>query len=114
MKKMWMVGAVLTVAVVLVLVGAVNAADEKEVKLTGAIVCGKCALKETDKCSNVLIVKDGDKEVKYYLQDKGVDESFHKDKVCTTGKKGSQATVTGKVEVKDGKNLLTASKVEFK
>jgi hypothetical protein len=113
MKKVWMVGAILTVAVALVLVGNITAAD-KEVTLKGAVVCGKCALKETDKCSNVLIVKDGDKEVKYYLQDKGVDESFHKDKVCTTGKKGSEATVTGTVVEKDGKKLLTATKVEFK
>jgi Family of unknown function (DUF6370) len=114
MKKMWVLGAILMVAVALVLVGTVTAAD-KEVTLDGKIVCGKCALKETDKCSNVLIVKDGDKEVKYYLQDKGVDEDFHKPKVCTAGMKGPEVTVTGTVVEKDGKHLLTVTKpIKFK
>ena len=51
--------------------GAVSAEDKKEVKLTGTMVCGKCALKETAKCVNVLQVKEGDKVVNYYLEDKG-------------------------------------------
>jgi hypothetical protein len=114
MKKMWVLGAILMVAVALVVVGVATAAD-KEVTLKGIMVCGKCALKETEKCSNVLIVKDGDKEVKYYLQDKGVDETFHKGKICTAGLKGPEATVTGTVVEKDGKQLLTPTKaVEFK
>jgi hypothetical protein len=107
MKKMCLLGAVL-MAVALVVVGAVKAADAKEVTLKGSIVCGKCTLKETDACSNVLLVKDGDKEVKYYLQDKGKPESYH---ACAPNSK-KEVTVTGKVEEKGGKKLLTASKVE--
>lgn len=65
--------------------------------LEGSLVCGKCKLSESEKCSNVLIVKDGDKEVKYYLKDKGAKEKYHK---CQGEK---DVKVTGLVkEVKDG------------
>src|SRR5262245_3795471 len=89
--------------------------DEKKT-LEGTLVCGKCKLSETDECSNVLIVKmkDGDKEkeIKYYLTDKGKGESYHK---CTGEAK---ATVTGKVveKGKDKEKKLTVedAKVEVK
>jgi hypothetical protein len=110
MKKLGVLAAVLLVAVALVAVGVVKAADAKEVTLTGKIVCGKCTLKETADCSNVLIVKDGDKEVKYYIQDKGKPETYHSCKPDSS----KEATVKGKVEVKDGKNLLTATEVKVK
>src|SRR5262245_45974764 len=111
MKKMLTLGLVATVAVALVLVGTVKAAD---VTLKGKIVCGKCALKETTDCSSVLIVKDGDKEVKYYIDDKGKGESYHS-KFCQAGDKGAEATVTGEVTEKDGKKHLKPSKpIEFK
>src|ERR1041384_6347563 len=87
--------------------------EAKEVKLTGTLVCGKCALKETDECSNVLQVKEGDKTVTYYLKDEGKKESYHKD-ICTAGKKGKEVTVTGKVSEKDGKKWITDAKVEAK
>ena len=38
-------------------------AKGKEEKLTGTMVCGKCALNEGTKCSNVLQVKKDDKVV---------------------------------------------------
>ena len=41
------------------------AADEKTI--TGDATCAKCALKEAKTCQNVVLVKDGDKEVKYYM-----------------------------------------------
>lgn len=82
----------------------------KEVKLEGKLVCGKCKLDITDACSNYLLVKDGDKEIKYFLKDKGKKESYHK---CA----GEQAaTVTGKlVKEKDGDNvklIITDAKVK--
>jgi hypothetical protein len=104
-KAMWTV--VLSVVVLGCLALSVKAADETK---SGTLVCGKCALKETDKCSNVLQVKEGDKTVNYYLEDKGKGEDYH-DKVCQAKK---EATVTGTIKEKDGKKWITNAKVEFK
>ncbi len=83
--------------------------DKKEVKLEGTMVCGKCKLKETDACSNVVQVKDGDKTVNYYLQDKGVKEAYHKD--CC--KADAKVKVTGgTLTEKEGKKSLEGAKVE--
>jgi len=85
--------------------------DDKKVEaktLEGKLVCTKCKLSETEACGNALLVKDGDKEVTYYLKDKGKAEKYHK---CS----GEQAaTVTGKVVEKDGKKWITDAKVEKK
>ena len=81
----------------------------KEVTLKGTLVCGKCTLKETDECSNVLQVKKGGKTVNYYLQDEGKPEKYHQ---CPPNKK-AQATVTGVVSKKDGKMYIKPSKVEL-
>lgn len=92
--------------------GVVASADDKEVKVTGTLVCGKCALKETAKCSNVLQVKEGGKTVNYYLDDKGMKEPYHEG-VCG-GDKIEGVTVTGTVTEKDGKKTLKPTKVETK
>lgn len=84
----------------------------KEVKLTGTLVCGKCSLKATAKCSNVLQVKDGDKLVNYFLEDKGNGEPYHEG-VCG-GDKVEGVTVTGTVAEKDGKKSIKPTKVETK
>jgi hypothetical protein len=84
-------------------------AKEKEVKLEGKLVCGKCKLKETDECSNVLLVKEKDKEIKYYLKDEGKKAAYH---VCV-GEKDATAT-GGKLTEKDGKKTLDGAKVEVK
>lgn len=93
----------------------VVAEDKKEetTKLEGSLVCSKCKLKETEKCGNVLIVKDAKdekKEIKYYLIDKGAKAEYHGE-ICQGPK---DATVTGKVEEKDKKMTITDAKVEFK
>ena len=88
-------------------------AEEKTVTLEGTLVCGKCKLKETKACSNVLIVKDAKdekKEVKYYLTDKGAKADYHAE-ICQEPK---EAKVTGTVVEKDGKKTITDAKVEFK
>jgi hypothetical protein len=84
-------------------------ADKKaEAKpLEGKMVCGKCKLAETEACSNVLIVKEKDVEVKYYLTDKGKGEKYHK---CSGE---SNVKVTGKVVEKDKKKTLEDAKVEL-
>ena len=94
----------------LALVTGVSADDTKPEKKTleGKLVCGKCKLSETDDCSNVLVVKDGDKEVKYYLKDKGKKEKYHK---CSGEK---EVKITGKVSEKDGKHIIEEAKVEDK
>ena len=83
----------------------------KEVKLTGALVCGKCSLKVTPKCSNALQVKEGDKVVTYFLDDKGNGEPYHEG-VCGDGKIEG-VVVTGTVTEKDGKKWVKATKVEL-
>lgn len=89
-----------------------NKEPTKEVKLTGTLVCGKCSLKVTAKCSNVLQVKEGDKTANYFLDDKGNAEAYHEG-VCG-GDKVEGVTVTGTVTEKDGKKWVKATKVETK
>ena len=92
--------------------GAVRAEDKKveAKKFEGTLTCTKCALSETKACGHALIVKEGDKEVKYYLTDKGGKETYHKE-CCTADVK---ATVTGKPGEKDGKKTIEDPKVEIK
>jgi hypothetical protein len=86
----------------------------KETKLSGNLLCAKCTLKEKGitKCTNALQVKDGDKVVTYFLDDKGTKESYHEG-ICGAGAK-KEATVTGVVSEKDGKKWIKPSKVELK
>lgn len=76
--------------------------------LEGMLVCGKCKLEETKACSNVLIVKDGDKEVKYYLKDKGNKEKYHK---CQGEKEVKVTGLVKEVKEKDvTKKVIEAEK----
>src|SRR5262249_15418776 len=108
-KALAMVAAL---AVVLTLTFAVKADDKKEVTLKGKMVCGKCTLKETDACSNVLQVKEKDKTVNYFIKDTGNKETYHKG--GGNPNSSQEATVPGTVTEKDGKKWITASKVEVK
>ncbi len=82
----------------------------KEVTLKGTITCAMCGLKLEDakECATVILVK-GEKAgdfVIYYL-----DEKSHKANhpaICKAAKTGS---VVGVVSEKDGKKIITASKV---
>jgi hypothetical protein len=115
-----MKGLIVTVAAALALgVGATGADDakvtakaDKEVKLTGSLVCAKCKLKTegVKECTNALQVKEGDKTVTYLLADKGSDEDYHE---CGGGEK-KNVTVTGSVSEKDGKKWVKPTKVEAK
>ena len=86
----------------------------KETTLAGTIVCAKCTLKEkgVTKCTTAIQVKDGDKLVTYYFDDKGAKEKYHED-VCGAGTK-KEGTVVGVVSEKDGKKWVKPSKVEYK
>jgi hypothetical protein len=102
----------LVLAALFVLVAVVPAEDKKEVTLKGSMVCGKCTLKVCDKCTNVLQVKEKDKTVNYFMDDKGNKEKYHK-AICPQDK-SQDATVTGVVSEKDGKKWIKPSKVEVK
>jgi len=82
------------------------AAAGAETTLSGEMMCGKCALKETDKCQNVLKTDDG---TKYFLTQNEVAKSNHK-KICSGTAK---ATVKGTVGEDGGKKSLTASEIKY-
>ncbi|MDB5349606.1 MAG: hypothetical protein JWN86_853 [Planctomycetota bacterium] len=88
---------------------SVLAADEKTI--TGSATCAKCALKEAKACQNVVIVKDGDKEVKYYMsmKNKVASDNHAKAGFCKSEKK---VKVTGEVSEKDGKKFIDPKKIE--
>ena len=93
---------------------ATEKAEVKEVTLTGTLVCAKCGLKEAGvkKCTNALLVKEGNKTVTYYLADAGNGEDYHEG-LCGGGKKEG-AKVVGTVTEKGGKKWVKATKVEEK
>src|SRR5262245_32408807 len=98
--------------VAVILLASVIVAQEKakEATLKGTILCAHCTLGEGDKCTTAIQVKEGDKTVTYYFEDKGAGESYH-EPICGGAKK--EGTVTGKVEQRAGKNYITPSKVEY-
>jgi len=86
------------------------AADSgKEVTLTGNAVCAKCVLHETKECQNVLQVVEAGKTNNYYFVQNDTSKNFH-DQICGTA--GEKVTATGTVSKKDGKEMITASKIE--
>jgi hypothetical protein len=86
-------------------------ADEAKptpITITGEGKCGKCALHETAKCQNVIQVEKDGKTTTYYLAQNDVSKDFHEN-LCKTSEK---VTATGTVEMKDGKEVMTVSKIE--
>ena len=81
----------------------------KAIKITGDAKCGKCALKETDKCQNVIQVAKRGKIVTYYLVENDVSKAFHEN-VCHEPKK---ATAIGTDKQVDGKHQFTATKISL-
>jgi hypothetical protein len=97
---------------VVALVATAQARPDKkgeEKTLTGTITCAKCDLGVESKCATVIKVKEGDKDVVYYF-DQASHGKNHKT-ICQSPKDG---TVTGTVSEKDGKKIVTVSKVEWK
>ncbi len=81
----------------------------KEITITGDAKCGKCALKETAKCQNVIQVEKDGKKTTYYLAENDTSKKFHSN-VCSETKK---ATATGTCKKVDGKLEFTAAKIEL-
>ncbi len=102
--------AALALVVMCVLVVGLRADDNKEVTLKGTILCAKCALKEAKKCQTAIQVKEGDKTVTYYFDDKGTKEEYH-EPVC--GGERKEGTVTGMVHDHDGKKFIKPTRVEY-
>jgi Family of unknown function (DUF6370) len=95
------------------LLTGVSLAIAAEVKtITGDAVCAKCALKEQPKCQNVVITDEGGKEVNYYLVGAESKKAHQALGICTAKKGEVKVKVTGDVEEKDGKNVMTVSKIE--
>src|SRR3954469_9961212 len=87
---------------------SIGADDGKEITIKGEGKCGKCALKETDSCQNVVQVDKGKNKGTYYLVQNEVSKSFH-DNIC---KETKNVKATGTVKKVDGKNEFTATKIE--
>ncbi len=85
------------------------AEDSKETTITGNMVCGKCKLNETASCQNVIQVEKDGKTVNYYLAKNDVSDAKHEDVCHGDGKK---MTATGTVTEKDGKEIMTVTKLE--
>jgi hypothetical protein len=104
----------LAIAVLFTGISLVAAADKKDVTLTGEALCAKCALKEEKTCQSVVIVKEDGKEVKYYLERNDVAKKTHGALgICPATKEATiKVKVMGDVVEKDGKKILTATKVE--
>jgi hypothetical protein len=81
----------------------------KAVTITGNMVCGKCTLHETASCQNVVQVTQDGKTVNYYLIHNDASKAAH-GAIC--GGDSEKVTVTGTVEEKDGKEMMTPSKID--
>jgi len=81
----------------------------KTITITGSMVCGKCTLHECPSCQNVVQVEKDGKTVKYYLTKNDICDAMHED-VCHGESK--KVTATGTVVEKDGKQMLTVTKLE--
>ena len=86
------------------------AADaSKETTITGSMVCAKCVLHETKSCQNVVQVEKDGKTVNYYLKQNDVSKAAH-DPIC--GGSSEKVTVTGIVKEKDGKEMMTPTRID--
>ena len=93
----------------LAMAGAPTVLAADETTITGNMVCGKCTLHLTDSCQNVVQVQADGKTVNYFLKQNDISKAAH-DPVC--GGDSEKVKVTGTVEEKDGKKVLTPTKIE--
>ena len=100
------------VAVCVLAISAPAAEKIKTVTLEGKILCAKCALKEAEKCTTAIQVKEGDKDVVYYFKDKGNKEEYHA-AICSGDRKPGKVTGILSKKDKSGKQTITPTKVVF-
>jgi hypothetical protein len=101
----------LTIALLagLAVAGVTTALAADEVTITGNMVCGKCTLHETPSCQNVVQVTADGKTVNYYLDQNDISKAAH-DPICQGAPE--KVTVTGTVTEKDGKKMMTPTKID--
>ncbi|HTX21240.1 MAG TPA: DUF6370 family protein [Candidatus Aquilonibacter sp.] len=80
-----------------------------EVTITGSMVCGKCTLHLTKECQDVVQVEKDGKTVNYFLTPNDVSNNAH-EPICDPGN-SEKVTVTGTVAEKDGKEVMTPTKI---
>lgn len=105
--------ALLAAGVVFSSLSFVAAAEEgKEITITGDGLCAKCALKEAPSCQNAVIVNKDGKKITYYLEKNQFFKHAHtKLGLCDASKdEPVKVKVTGTLEKKDGKHILTPTK----
>ena len=103
MKKI--IAALITTAFLASLVVTVSA---EEMTIKGEALCAKCELHETDKCQTAIRTKEDGKDVVYYAVNNAVAKDFHK----TICKAPAKVVATGKVKDKDGKKMITLTKID--
>ena len=81
----------------------VMAADAVTIK--GDAMCTKCSMHETDKCGCAIKAEDG---TVYYADKNDVAKAFHEN-IC---KASAKVVATGTVADKDGKKIITLTKIE--
>jgi hypothetical protein len=101
MKKL-LVTLVATAFVAFVTTSA-RAVDEQTIK--GKALCTKCELHESAKCATAIRTEDG---TLYYAKDNDVAKAFHKN-ICQGP---SKVVAKGTVEEKDGKKIITLTKID--
>jgi nitrous oxide reductase accessory protein NosL len=101
MKKM--LAAIAATLLVTSMAFTALAADPITIK--GDAMCTKCAMHETDKCGCAIKTADG---TVYYADKNDVAKDFH-ETIC---KANAKVVATGTVEDKDGKKVITLSKIE--
>ena len=106
MKKSFM--SVSLLAGLLFAAGGLFGSDAKQVTITGDGMCAKCMLHEGTACQTAIQTTENGQKVVYYVAANDVSKSFHKN-VC---QESAKVTATGTVEMKDGKHVLTASKID--
>jgi hypothetical protein len=112
MRKLLMLAAVGVLFSGASLLKAADQAKKDEGKketIKGEAICGKCALKETKACTNVVIVTKDGKKTKYYLEKNDFFKDAHQGLgICTATKDDPiKVKVTGTVVKKEDKLYLT-------
>lgn len=82
----------------------------KQVTISGNLACAMCILKQKDvkTCTNVVVAKEGGKDVIYALADNDVTKPL----TMAACEKVLPVKVTGTVAEAGGKKTITATKVE--
>ena len=102
MKKL----TLLSITIVSALSLSAQAAD---IKISGEATCAKCTLKKADACQMAITYKNADgKEETVLVENNKVAKDFHPTICKTTEKVNAEGTIAEK----DGKKLLTLTKIE--